>query len=999
MKSYRFLLIAFGVLCGVATALQSQSYTQLMQSGTNFYQVQKIMNDYWATHNTDSVRGWKQFRRWEDFWAPRVYPTGEFPDGMHIWNEWLKVRGEYNMKQRKGANTTQSTPAWRSLGPSEKVPTNGGAGRLHAIRFDPTNTETIWVGAPAGGLWKTTDLGENWTTTTDSFPNLGVTDIAINPKNTKQMFISTGDGDGGNTNSYGVMRSDDGGKTWVLNSLGFSVSQGRQTSRLLIHPNTPNILLCATSNGVLRTTNSGQSWATVQSGNFKDLEFKPGAPNTVYACAGVAIYKSTDAGSTWTKLAGGLPTSGVNRIALGVTPANPSIVYALMSANNNGFYGLYRSEDEGNSWTRMSNSPNILGWSNTGSDAGGQGSYDLSIVVSEEDPDIVFCGGVNIWRSTDGGNNWKISAHWEGNGAAYVHADCHVLEPIPGEKAFCAGTDGGIFYTTSYGDKWTDISHGLQLLQFYRIGANPTDPKIVIGGCQDNGTNRYANGDWMQVNGADGMEAMIEKGGQYAYSTYYYGTLFRSSNGGLTFKDRVTPPNRGAWITPYLLNPVKQSTIYSGMGTVYRSFDRGANWSTMAPTNTFGTQLAALAMSAGDTNKLYAASTRQIWITTNSGSQWTVATGTLPVASASISNIAVHPSKADKIVATFSGYSSTNKVFISTNRGADWTDITKSGLPAVPVNCAIFYSDKCGEYLFVGTDLGVFYTTDASNTWIDYNEGLPNVIIRDFDLVGNLLRVGTYGRGLWEVTIETPVPVAKFSVAKSRICAGDVVQYFDESGGTPGNVQWEFESGTPAQSTQRSPSISYSTPGTYRVRLRVTNNCGVDSIIKSDVITVLPRPSKPSVKQEGNVLSAPGYISYQWYRNGEAISGATDYFYVVKGDGLYTLRVGDGNGCEQLSEGLQTIVGVEDTESADVAIQLFPNPTRGDFSIKIVESEETELSLRLTSASGAVLEEYPLQRIQGTFVRQLSLASYPAGVYVLEIQWKGKRFVRKIIKE
>jgi PKD repeat protein len=975
------------------------NYRDLYVQGKNFREIQTIMNGYWATKNTDSVRGWKSWKRWEYFWQNRVLPNGDFPQSDYLFTEWQKKNSELiaTSKQKKKENGLLARSQWKLLGPSTKIPTGGGAGRLNICRFDPEDPDIIWVGSPAGGLWKTTNFGESWVTTTDSFPALGISDIAINPKNRNIMYLATGDDDGSHTNSYGVLKSVDGGKVWTQTGLSWQVSQSRQIGRILIHPERTNIVITATTTGIFRSTNEGKDWVSVQNGNFRDMEFKPGSPDIMYASSGVQIFRSSDAGLTWTRMSQGVPSSG-NRIALGVTPADPEMIYALVSASNNGFGGLFRSTDGGDTWTRRSSTPNILGWSSAGNDQGGQGWYDLAIAVSESNPNVIFCGGVNIWRSNDGGSSWSLNAQWQGQGAPYVHADIHDLVIVPGTDGVVAGTDGGFFFSSD-GTQWRDLSNGLQILQLYKISVDPDNTSMILGGSQDNGTNRFDGTNWAQVGGADGMDNWFEPNSNFAYSSIYYGSLSLSTNNGQSFRG-VTRPASGPWVTPYCFNPRKPQNIYGVYSNgVYASYNRGSSWSRLSGSLISGTGT-SIAIAPSDTNFFYCLLDNNFFRSTDGGATWSSAESGLP--GSGYTGIAIHPTNPQTVYLTTSGYNAGQKIYMTTNAGGTWTNITRTGLPNVPVSCVAFFTDPCGDRIFLGTDIGVYYGSDNSSTWTDYNEGLPNVIIRDLEINGKMLRAGTFGRGVWEIQIDNGSPVAKFDVTKRSICEGETVQFFDKSSGVQTTVAWQFSGGEPTSSNQRSPFIKYMNRGTYKVQLNVKTNCGADSLIDVAFVAVNPPPASPEIEVVVDRLrSVNEYATYQWVRNSSIIPGATNREYLVR-DPIqqYSLRVTDVNGCQSQSTPKVFPVSVEDDEvlAMQLKTQVYPNPTNGNVSVSLESDTRSSLEVRVINVSGDVVYSVNDTFI-GRYEKVISLQTQPSGSYLISFTVNGKRFIRKVVKE
>jgi len=232
--------------------------------------------------------------------------------------------------------------------------------------------------------------------------------------------------------------------------------------------------------------------------------------NTIYA-AGTKFFKSTNFGNTWTEITNGLPTSNISRIALAVTPGDDSYVYALIGESTNQSYmGIYRSTDSGNSFTAMSTSPNLLGYEADGSDSGGQAFFDLSIVASPTQPNNITIGGVNHWRSFDGGTTWENVSVWD---SGEIHADVHEITYHPGSSStMYSCNDGGIFKSTDNGNQWTDISGNLAIGQVVKLGLSSNFETQIVAGEQDNGTilNTSVINDWYGINGGDGGECFID---------------------------------------------------------------------------------------------------------------------------------------------------------------------------------------------------------------------------------------------------------------------------------------------------------------------------------------------------------------------------------------------------------------------------------------------------------------------------------------------------------
>ena len=828
--------------------------------------------------------GWEIFKRWESYMTPRLYPTGDRSVMINAWNDYLNdfYAGSASGTRASGPSTPTTMAAnWALIGPTTTIPSGGGgAGRVNFVRFDPLASTTIYVGSPGGGLWKSTNSGTTWATGTDNLAVIGTTDLAIHPTNPLIQYLATGDGEAQDTYSIGVLKTTDGGTTWLPSGLTWLVTQGRTISRLLINPQNPNTLFAATSNGVYRTRNAGVAWTQIASAvaNIKDIEFKPGDTTTVYACSTTLFYLSTSAGTTFTTTSTGLPAAAsVSRLAIGVTAANTAYVYVLAANTAFGYQGLYRSINSGAAFTVRSTTPNILGYSNTGATAGGQGWYDLSIAVSPLVADEVIVGGVNIWRSTNGGTNWTLNAEWTGSGAPYVHADIHALEFLPGSgTTYFAGCDGGCFRTTNSGVAWSDLSNGLQISQAYRIGLSTTNANLLNTGWQDNGTARWNGGStWNRPLGGDGMECIIDwSNANIQYGELYYGDIRKTTTGGNYITQIVasggavgTVNEDGDWVTPYIEAPSNAATLFVGKSQVFKSTNSGGTWAQVGTISGGTGNVIALANAASNINYIYAAKINKFY-TCTTGTAFIDRTAGLPTASAAISYIVVDPLNANRVWVTFSGYSAANKVWYSADAGVTWSNYS-TGLPNLPANCIVYQGSSVNDPLYVGTDVGVYYRDNTSASWAAYNTGLPNVSVRELEIqyTALKLRAATFGRSIWQSDLASPgtsPPVADFVANRTNICVGDCINFTDISSGSPTAWAWTFTGGTPGTSTvQNPPSVCYSAAGTYQVVLTATNINGSNTMTKVAYITVSSPIALPLV--EG--FQGATFVPVNWYLN------------------------------------------------------------------------------------------------------------------------------------
>jgi len=640
----------------------SMSWAEMMSDqSVNFYAVQDAFNQFWAGRTPDKGKGYKPFRRWEAMMIPRVYPTGERKvSDAEIMQRYKNFEALYAAPTNPNKSLTGT---WTSLGANvapSGSPSNqpGGNGRVNCIAFNPKNSNIMYVGAPSAGLWRSNNGGTAWSPVNDTFAVVGVSSVVINFQDTSIMYIATGDGDAGDTYTIGIMKSTNSGRSWHYTSFHPSVQSGYLIRKLVMHPTNPDIMWAATNGGILKTTDG---WATYTVstgiGGTYDIELKPGDPTVVYASTTTGFYKSTDSGETFTAVTLPTPpTSGFLRIAIAVSAAAPANVYVVCGRNDvspytnyAGFGGFYKSTNSGTSFTEVYDETtanhNLLGWSTSFSDTGGQSWYDLDITVNPGIADEIYIGGVNIIKSTNGGTNWTCNAYWmTGYGFAYCHADHHAFAWLPSSTTtLFNGNDGGIFKTTNNGTAWSDISNNLCLNQLWGMGISTTNSGLIMTGWQDNGLNKLLSGTWTHVRGGDGMEVMCTPGtdarlfGSYAYGDFYY-----STNGGTSWSD-ITPSAAadGEWVTPIVMDPNSTTKIYSGYTTVYyngNATPSTTNWTTKGTVGGTGNVIRMALAPSASTTTMYVIKSSGVYKTTNMTAgtpTWTDVTGNLPVSAAS----------------------------------------------------------------------------------------------------------------------------------------------------------------------------------------------------------------------------------------------------------------------------------------------------------------------------------------------------------------------------
>lgn len=766
MFKNKFLTIALIITVHVSWA---QPWTEnLPQNKTRkdltLFDYKKAFNDYWEPYqvhrgyyvkNGEKVKasGWKQFMRWYYHMEGQVNPsTGEFPNrtAQEVYNEYLKNHPQ--AAAPKNAN-------WLVLGPNSSSGGYNGIGRINCIEFHPSNNNIYWVGAASGGIWATTNNGVNWIPLSDFNSVLGISSIVVSPdyETSNTIYIASGDKDGGDNNSTGIYKSTDGGQTWNPTDINYDISLGYYIYSILMDPNNYQTLICSTTNGVFKTSDGGQNWAEQLSATeFVDMKYKPGDFNTLYgATGGGKIFYSINGGQDWTE---SLSTGG-RRVHLAVSVNQPEWVYAVVAASNKGLLGIYKSTDSGQSFSQVFNGTetnhNLLGWSSTGSDSGGQGIYDLAIAVSPDNANTLLVGGINTWRSTNGGTSWTLVNYWTySSGKPTVHADKHMLRYRSNGDLF-ETNDGGVYLSANNGTSWSDKTNSMVISQMYKLSVATTSGLEVINGLQDNGTKLFYNNAWDDVKGGDGCECLIDySNALIQYGSYVYGQISRTNNRWSSTVD-IEPSGAGdgAWVTPFIIDPVNPATLYAGYADVWKTTNRGNSWTKISNINS-SDKIRSMAVAPSNNQVIYVADLTRIWKTTNGGTSWSNVTASLPSGSANINYISVKNDDPQTVWVALGGYNG-HGVYQSVNGGGYWTNIS-DGLPEIPMYSVVQNKQVTAQnHLYVGSELGVYFKK-GTDDWILYNTNLPNVKIGELEIfyatdpTQSKLIAATYGRGAWK---------------------------------------------------------------------------------------------------------------------------------------------------------------------------------------------------------------------------------------------------------
>jgi photosystem II stability/assembly factor-like uncharacterized protein len=742
--------------------IKNLNLEQRRSSGlVTFKEVVDSFDVYWETRDPNvKGSGYKPFKRWENFWKDFVKEDGTLPTQKELWETWLVYRSQ---EQNKSSIADESF--WVPIGPFDHVNTgswSSGQGRVNAIIVDPVVSTTYYAGAPAGGIWKSIDSGANWIPLSDQLPQIGVSGIAIDYNDSNTIYIATGDDDGGDSYSVGVMKSIDGGSTWDTTNLNVSNSPSSMND-IYMNPSDSNMLWVATNGGVYKTIDGGTNWVEKLNGNIKDIKLKPNDPSTIYAVTTNTLYVSTDFGETFANVnfGLGLPVTS-SRLVIDVTPANAEVVYVLSALSDN-FQGVYKSTDSGFSFIETSSTVGDIFES-------AQAYYDMALAVSDTDENEIYTGVLNVWKSSDSGANFTKLTSWSSpSSPSYTHADIHLLRFFNG--ALFSGTDGGFYRSTNGGTVFTDLTAGMQISQFYKIAVSKESSQKMVGGLQDNGGHALNAGQWQVYYGADGMDTAIDP----ANSDLFYGftqqggilNISKTSGGSLNEQYAGPDVESGNWITP--LNMNNEQELYAGYSSLYQFC--GSNWKTVS--ESFGTNIDVLEIDELNPDNIYVAINKDLHRSTDRG----VTFSSIETFSSNITSIEVNNSDSSIVYITTSG--GNGKVFKKVNEATS-IDITGS-LPNVTKNVVKHQDLHTQNPLFLGTSLGVYRYDDTSSDWELFENNLPTVSVRDLEINlndGNIT-AATYGRGIWQSDIPVEsltneVSIENIENLEISIACGDV---------------------------------------------------------------------------------------------------------------------------------------------------------------------------------------------------------------------------------
>ena len=695
----------------------------------------------------------------------RAYPTGEIKSNAYS----DAIQWKRNIAERNSA------AIWEFSGPTNIE------GRITDIEIPIDQSQTYYVGAAAGGIFKTTDAGANWIPIFDEQEMLSIGDIEISKNNTDIIWVGTGEVNaGGGSLAYdgdGIYKSEDGGLTWQVKGLPDVGSIGK----ILIDPNDDNTVFVGamgplfrndSNRGVYRSTDGGTTWeqklVVSDSTGVIDMAIHPTNGNIVYAASWERVrrpnrnqyfgetsrlYRSLDGGDTWGEMTNGLPSGATNkgRISIDISQSNPNVLYAHFT-DPGGIQGIYKTTDGGDLWTQV-NSSSI-------NDA----SYEWwfgGLFVDPLNENTVYYLGFENYKSLDGGLSWNPTF-------TNVHVDQHALafNPLVAGEVLL-GNDGGLYKSNDDGASSVK-DNTLPITQFYKIHVDAQDANKVYGGFQDNGTQRTVTGDvnnWGFLTGGDGFQPLVDATNtNVIYSMYQYGNVLKSVNDGASFNTVVSGlGSRNNWNSPLAMDPNNSQTLYFGANLLYKSINAAASWNAISPdlTNgsgggnlTFGT-ITTISVSPLNSDVIYVGTDDgNVWITEDGGTNWTNISSSLP--ERWVTKVLASRNDVNSVYVTFSGYrygEDDGHVFRSINKGVSWSNISAT-IPDIPIND--IEQDQNGN-LYLGTDIGVIASGNQGFSWEVLGENIPSVIVNDLFIHEGTQYVyaGTYGRSSYKLDIST----------------------------------------------------------------------------------------------------------------------------------------------------------------------------------------------------------------------------------------------------
>ena len=766
---------------------------------------------------------------------------------------------ENELAYRKKQSTTKSSN-WNIVGPITNYQEGGnqGSGQTNVYSVDQclNSPSILYCGTEPGEVYKSTNEGLNWTLVSpnENFGS-GVTSVEVHQSNPDIVFA------GGNN---GVFRSTNGGQTWlnVLPNTNLGVNE------ILINPTNDQIIFSCTDKGLYRSSDGGSTWNLLFSNKTYDIKSNTADASILYIVRNnptaiiCEFLKSSDFGTTWNIQSNGWFTSsdaarndGGARLA--VTPANPNRIYAYLigeaKTNDFGYIGVYRSDDGGATWT-LPNGPaggpyttdhvNLaIGWADW---TYHQGFYNCATMASPINPDEILVGGLNLYKSTDGGATFTPVAGYVG-GPLSMHVDMQDFRII-GNTAWVS-TDGGIyssndFFNSNYEFRMSGV-HGSD---YWGFGSGWNED-VLVGGLYHNGNlayhENYGTGNFLELGGGEAPTGYVNPGNnRKTYFSDIAGKIIPINlNDPIANAAFGMSPNESYWSaesSEMEFHPNCYSIAYIGKdNSIWKTTDAGASFNLLY---TFGTntnnQVKYIEVSSNNPNVIYlnqqpsSGSNGMLWKTNDGGLTWVQLNK--PSGNSRRMLLTLNPQNENELWLSYPDGSNGFKVYRTINSGQSWENLTSSILNNESVQAITSIAGTDGG-IYIATNRAVYYRNNQNQFQLD-NSGLPiftnGNILKPFYRDGKI-RLASYGKGIWESNLsENPTyPIARAMVDKLNqevICEIDSFYFEDHSYLNHSNATWNwtFPTGSPSTSNLRNPSVLFTQAGSHIAILQITDGNG-----------------------------------------------------------------------------------------------------------------------------------------------------------------------------
>ncbi|NVK05316.1 MAG: hypothetical protein HWD92_10855 [Flavobacteriia bacterium] len=688
---------------------------------------------------------------------------------------------------------------FRNVGPA------GMSGRVTTIDFDH-HTQTLYIGSASGGLWKSQNEGQSWTPIFEHEATSSIGAVAVDPTNPDVIWVGTGEGNPRNSQNsgHGMYKSMDGGETWI--HLG--LEDTKNIHRVIVDPRNPNTVYVAAigvawgdseARGVYKTTDGGATWQKILYNNNRtgaaDMVMDPQNPNKLIVAMweyrrwpwelksggeGSGIYVTYDGGETWTERTDedGLPKGHLGRCGLAIAASDPNIVYALVESKGNN--ALYRSEDGGMNWNKISEDDDI----------GNRPFYYADIYVDPERPNRIFSLWSVLTRSDDGGRTWRTVGSY-----SFIHPDHHAFWIDPRDPDHVIdGNDGGLNISHDGGITWRFIDN-LPLAQFYHIRVDNQEPYNIYGGMQDNGSwqgpsyvwrmGGIRNDLWEEIAFGDGFDVMIHPvDPQTAYAMSQEGFVYRIDLvTGYSKTIRPVHPEgeelRFNWNAAIAQDPFNPNKIYFGSQYVHVSEDMGDSWQMISPDLTTNdpdhqkagesggltydvtgaenyTTILAIAPSPVEQGLIWVSTDDgRLHITRDGGENWTDLSDKLRGAPEGcwIPQIMVDKNNAGTAWVVLNDYRRNNwtpYLYKTTDYGRSFQRMVNEEQVSGYV-LSVMPDPEEDNLVFLGTENGLYFSLNGGSNWQKWGEDLPTVPVADMAIQEREsdLILGTFGRSAW----------------------------------------------------------------------------------------------------------------------------------------------------------------------------------------------------------------------------------------------------------